>query len=138
MLDPLDWARAHIEVPFKEHGRDRRGWDCWGLVYCAYLDLFDLRLPSYVDVYAGTSLRHRETLATAIEVGRRAWRPVRHYEPGDVAVLYRGGEPMHVGIVCHVEARRSLLCHAEHGAGTVIDPVSRDDPQVEGVYRYAG
>jgi len=137
MLDPLTWSRAHLEVPFTPHGRDRRGWDCWGLVRCAYADLYDIDLPGYDEAYAGTTARDREVLANAIAIHREgSWSRTERPQPGDVAVMWRCGRPMHVGLVVDGDHRAWLVCHTERGVGTAIERVEPKDEQIEGVYRY--
>ena len=40
-----------IPVPFMEQGRDRAGWDCWGVIVCAYREVYGIELPDLGEHY---------------------------------------------------------------------------------------
>ena len=43
-MDIIEFANAIVGVPFKSRGRDRSGWDCWGLVVAFYRECFGIEL----------------------------------------------------------------------------------------------
>lgn len=119
MAGPLTWrdftARA-VGVPFAEKGYGYDGWNCWGLVCCAYRDVLGVELPTYADDF-GTTEDHRR-LAMLFRDGRAEnWEPVERAE-GAVVCIVRRRRPIHVGIAL---GRRDIL-HCDFGAQTVIEP----------------
>ena len=88
----------YIGIPFLEHGRDRRGLDCWGLLRLIYLEQLDIVLPSYSERYEsaedGKKLRD-----LVLNVIGPEWETAADPEPGDAALFRIAGEPMHVGVV---------------------------------------
>lgn len=96
------WVADYFGIPFKEHGRDRDGLDCWGLVRLVYMEQFGVDLPSLADGYEGTGTEYGGQLAAQItEESMRAWKPVSAplLRDSDVIVLEVLNQPMHVGIV---------------------------------------
>lgn len=128
------WVGHYIGLPFKDHGRDRKGMDCWGLVRLVMAEQFGISLPSYSTDYDNTT--REDQLAPLIAEERRHWIPVPHGEEklGDVVVLRMRGQPIHVGLV--IEKGRML--HAEVGIGVVLDSYisARWVLRVTGFYRY--
>lgn len=120
-----------IGVPFVPHGRRYDGWDCWGLVWRGYRDVLGIELSCYSDQYdqvKGWRRIHRLFLA-----GRSEWRQTDRPSTGDVAMIYRRGLPIHVGLMIQ-EGRRVL--HVEEGVETIHEPIGRF--RIEGFYKQPG
>jgi len=128
------WAGHYIGLPFSDHGRDRSGLDCWGLVRLVLGEQFGVALPSYANEY------QRSTQVDKISalIGREAskWKLVAAGSEacGDVVVLRIRGKPMHVGLVL---GDRQML-HIESGINSVIERYSGSNwaERVSGFYRY--
>lgn len=113
-------ARA-LAVPFLIGGRDWSGWDCWGLVFCAYRDVPELGGPvkSYAPEY-DASVTYLE-LAAMIAREKAEWHSIEGTPvAGDVGLYRVGRHETHVALVA--PGRRML--HCEHSVGTVNEPLS--------------
>jgi cell wall-associated NlpC family hydrolase len=119
-----EWQLSAIGVPFVPFGRDYYGWDCYGLVVCAYRDVLGVTLPDF----EYKSVKDYDNIA-AIFTSQIApvWRPARG-DVMDVACIWRRGRPIHAGLV--VGKRR--IMHVEHGIETCVEPVT--NMRVEGYY----
>lgn len=128
------WAGRYIGLPFREHGRDRAGLDCWGLVRLVMGEQYNLALPSFATSYDRTT--NAESIGRLIRRETRGWRAIElgHEDTGDVAVLRMRGEPMHVGVVL---GDRQML-HIEQGIDSAIEHYDclRWKDRVCGFYRY--
>ena len=116
-VDPPPWAADYIGLPFKEHGRDRGGVDCFGLVYLVLAEKFGLRLPAYLDGYASTE--DAEDIARIIRGEMAPWRLVPSGEelPGDVVLIRMLNHPMHVGFV----VANGWMLHIEEGIDACLE-----------------
>ena len=131
-----DWVNAYVGLPFKEHGRNREGVDCWGLVRLVLAERFGRRLPSYADGYASTG--------DAADIGRLIrgemgpWRPVpeRGEQAGDVVLMRLLNQPMHVGVV----VAPGWMLHIEDGIDACLESYdgARWRRRVLGLYRHDG
>lgn len=115
----------YVGIPFVDHGRDRRGVDCWGLVRLVYAEEFRIVLPSYTEVYA--SLEERDEIAAALDRGlkRRPWLGVTDPRPGDVLWYRLGRHACHVGL----HAGRGRMLHAHSDQSKIVsmaDPLFRN------------
>ena len=112
-----EFHRKAMFVPFLEKGRSYDGWDCWGLVYCAYRDVFGIDLPTYQADY-----RHTKDFQKTARIVEKAkldgWDEVADPRAGLVAaILGRTGDATHVGLVLP-----SLnILHCETGCHTVVE-----------------
>lgn len=61
----------YIGIPFKEHGRDINGWDCYGLIYYILKKEFNINIPSYVDNYG--SIEDYRQLSKLILKEKKKW-----------------------------------------------------------------
>lgn len=129
------WAGRYIGLPFKLHGRDRSGLDCWGLVRLVMAEQFGKALPSYSSKY------ERETQEVVLgdlitQEAELFWQPVPSGQEavGDVIVLRMRGRPMHVGIVI---GDRHML-HIERGIDSCIEKYNgiRWMHRIFGFYRH--
>src|SRR5262245_34632615 len=93
------WAGRYIGISFRDHGRDRSGVDCWGLVRLVLSEQCGMALPSYATEYDRTSETQRISELIAREAVR--WSAVcrGEEEACDVIVLRLQGHPLHVGLV---------------------------------------
>jgi len=97
-------ARSFIGVPFKHRGRDRRGLDCAGLVWCAYAEagvvMPDLRRYGREPHKDGMMRVAREALGPALWEGALGQvAPRSLLRKGDVVVIRFDVEPHHMGIL---------------------------------------
>src|SRR4029077_19729927 len=83
------WINDYVGVPYRHNGRDRAGWDCWGLVLAVYRDMLGLELPDW---------RWAEpfSLSARVAVFGNAWAKVR--ESG-MALELAAPEPLAIALV---------------------------------------
>lgn len=128
------WAGRYIGLNFKDHGRDRAGLDCWGLVRLALSEQFGLALPSFIHEYKHTSEKTR--IGPLITRELKSWQPVPagQERAGDMIVLRLHGQPMHVGLVL---GDKQML-HIESGINSAIERYNgpRWAERLFGFYRY--
>lgn len=143
MITIEQFAERAIRVPFIEHGRDYEGWDCWGLVRCAYRDVYGIDLPSYADSYPDTGKTEDSRARIEIlvmehtEAAHRVdWERARAPMPGMVAMFRMRGRPIHVGIMID----RDRFLHADEAIGTAIERLSSPawSRRIEAVYHHVG
>jgi len=131
-----DWVNTYIGLPFKEHGRDRRGVDCWGLVRLVLGEQFATRLPSYADGYGSTE--DAEDIGRLVRGKMGPWHPVPPgaERPGDVVLMRLMNQPMHVGVV----VAAGWMLHVEDGIDACLEPYdgAKWRRRVLGLYRHDG
>lgn len=128
------WAGHYIGLPFRDHGRDRSGVDCWGLVRLVMSEQFGIALPSFSAEYRHTA--EKSSIAPLIEREIPKFEGVGAGEErlGDIVVLRLRGAPMHVGLVLG----DGQMLHAEEGIDSGIDRYRgpRWQNRIFGFYRY--
>jgi cell wall-associated NlpC family hydrolase len=128
------WAGHYIGLPFLDHGRDRSGLDCWGLVRLVMAEQLGFALPSYIRDYQRTTQVDR--ISALIERESPKWKNIAPGQEicGDVIVLRVRGRPMHVGLVL---GDKQML-HIEFGINSVIERYAgtRWTDRVAGFYRH--
>lgn len=131
---PPDWIGRYIGVSFANRGRSPvEGFDCYGLVWWVLREHYGIEIPSlseeYESAYEGENIRRLIDLHQPVIAGEKVSIP----EPGDIAVITRGGLPIHIGVV--VDARYVL--HADPREGVVLDRITgfRLRNRIEGFYR---
>lgn len=128
------WAGRYIGLPFKGHGRDRSGLDCWGLVRLVLGEQYGFALPSLAAEYKSTGEARR--IASLVESQLPFWREIEagKEKTGDVIVLRLKGQPMHVGLVVGDGA----MLHIEQGINSAIERYAapRWQDRIFGFYRY--
>jgi cell wall-associated NlpC family hydrolase len=90
----------YIGIPFVDHGTDRNGCDCWGLVHLVYREELGIGMPDlgdrYSDAYARGEVDHLvDGVAEEswnVDVTDGSWRPL------DVMIFRRAGVEAHVGL----------------------------------------
>lgn len=138
-----EFARRAISVPFVDRGRDYTGWDCWGLVWLAYRDVYGVSLPSYAESYPDAARKPQSRIGIAALVGaysaeacREAWREVSAPQAGDIALFRIDGRPLHVALAMS----GADFLHADRGAGTAVERFSSPSwrRRLLSVYRHVG
>ena len=133
MQGELDaFVASAIGVPFVPFGRDLKGWDCWGCIYCGARDVLGIDLPSYDERYLAAEARVEIAALIAGELG--PWRKIDNPQEMDVALIRIGGALCHVGLI--VGPRRML--HVARGVDTCIEDHTgiRWRHRIAGIYRY--
>lgn len=128
-----------LDVPFEEKGRSYDGWDCYGLIYVAYRDVYGVILPTYTGEYQST--RRREELQALIKKGKmEGWVLNDPHQSGNVALVRMMGCDCHIGLML---SGWDML-HVVDGISAAIEPIDRPPwrdktyNKVEGIYRYVG
>jgi cell wall-associated NlpC family hydrolase len=110
----ISWSAAYIGLPWRDHGRDRAGCDCWGLVRLVYREQLGIDLPSHDDYATADDGR---VVARLVEGGRGdgGWIEITEPQPFDVAVFRMASWASHVGLVVAAPA----MLHMRGGAAKV-------------------
>ena len=121
----------YIGLPYSSRGRDVSGLDCWGLVCVFYKNEFDVKLPSYSELYTNAN---SPEVPQAINQHRDTWQSVTTGKPGDLCLFNIYGEPAHVGI--YVGDNKFL--HAREGRDSVIESLasSQWSKRFQGFFTY--
>lgn len=114
-MTPGQFVDRAIDVPFLVGGRDWSGWDCWGLVFIAYRELFGIDIPSLSDEY-DEKLSFAE-LNTLVNTQKPLWNSVEQPMFGDVRLFKVSRYQSHVALVL---PWRSMI-HTTQGVGTVVE-----------------
>jgi cell wall-associated NlpC family hydrolase len=131
-MDIEEFAIKAVSVPFKPHGRDWDGWDCWGLVYLAYKEVLGKELFRYDNDYQ--SVKDRELLQQLFTKGiEEFWKETNDIQSMDGIMYYAIGRVCHVGLAVDDK----MMLHTEHGTGTTYEKI-KNFRRIEGVYRYVG
>jgi len=121
-------------VRYKAFGRDYDGWDCWGVVYCAYRDVLGIALPAYDRDYSSPG--EWAEVEALIAHGRDgcSWRAVDSPEAMDVVLLNVGGVTCHIGLVIG----GGFMLHCLEKLTTVAERLNsaRWASRIAGFYRY--
>jgi cell wall-associated NlpC family hydrolase len=108
------WVEHYLGIPYREHGRDRDGIDCWGLFMLVHSEIFGRRLPDFADRYDDDLV----SKAGAIDAEAR-WLSIAITVPtlGDAVFLRLGAVVAHIGLV--IGGGRML--HARDGALSCVE-----------------
>lgn len=120
----MHWSDDYIRTPFVDGGRDRSGYDCWGLVMMVYRDQLGIELPTYGAVNGQELARIAKVIASAGEDPEQ-WLPVEGAPKAfDVCIMQWFGkrEVGHVGVMID----EKTLLHTEDHTGPMIVPVSHE------------
>ena len=92
--------RKYLGIPFADHGADRSGCDCFGLVQLVYREELGLVLPQLGDIYGSAYARQEVDAAVKAAVCGDWTVDVTGgpYLPWDVLVFRRGRDECHVGL----------------------------------------
>jgi cell wall-associated NlpC family hydrolase len=135
LISANDFVNNALKVEFIEKGRSFSGWDCYGLVYCFYRNVYGKFLPTYDEGYedTGNSRQSRKQINALMLDNKISWDKVDKPQEGDVVLFNLGGLPIHAGIM--LDVRRFL--HCERKRNTMIESVSSSmwKLRVEGFYR---
>ena len=127
--------REYLAIPFKDHGRDRSGCDCYGLVRLVLSERHNIHLLPLTEGYEGTQERALIAALVDVRIPLLKFAAVTGpIESGDVVVIRQGGQPCHVGIIV---APHTML-HTEAGSGPKLEDIRRPHiaPRIEGFYRH--
>lgn len=128
------WAGHYIGLPFSDHGRTRKGVDCWGLVRLILSEQFSIALPSLIHDYARTT--DIKGISQLVTRELLKWKQIGQDDArlGDIVILRLHGEPVHVGLVLG----HGRMLHVERGINAAIDRYdgSRWQALIHGFYRY--
>lgn len=136
-MDLDEFIDRALDVPFKEKGRSYDGWDCWGLIYVAYRDIYNIDLPEGTGEYHST--RRREELQNIIARKKtEIWELHDPHEPGDVALVQMMGRNCHIGLML----KAWNMLHVQYKVGPIIEPINCSPwrcaayDKIEGIYRH--
>lgn len=114
----IGWESKYTIAPFKDHGRDLSGLDCWGLVRLVYLQELNIVLPEFAEISPSDLRRvaHMIDGAKDSEEWSSVDRP--NLEPFDVVVMsqYGGIRNAHVGLITNA----GKLMHVEKGSNVLV------------------
>jgi probable lipoprotein NlpC len=113
-MDLSEFTNKAIGTPFKDLGRDLSGWDCWGLIVCAYKEIYDITLEDFTGL---TGLNSKES-RQLFEDYRNSWIELDggKERSGDIVIL-RGSSVIHTGLVLG----KGMMLHTENHLGTCVE-----------------
>ncbi|OCC01715.1 hypothetical protein BA190_27525 [Labrys sp. WJW] len=122
----------YVGLPFRDRGRDERGYDCWGLAQLIYREQLGIELPSYVEEY--TSTADRTALNALIKGERAPWSPVTQEKARTFDLVLLRERPWHIGIV----VGSGLMIHMPLYQTSTVEPyrTGRNFIRLEGLYRH--
>ncbi len=139
-MDKAEFLAKAMTVPFEEKGRSWDGWDCYGLLYRALVDVLNLAPPDYLDEYK--TVRDLALLGRVIGRQKQSWQPIKQSSVrwGDGVLLWPREGYCHIGLMID----RVRFLHIEEQSTAFLDrltsPMWREynssRSKIEGFYRF--
>ena len=109
----------YIGIPFKDHGRDRNGCDCWGLVKLVLKEQMGLASPDLGEYYSTAYDRQSVDglLHTNSNTGWNYDVTGETRKPLDILIFTRAGVETHVGL--HVS--QGVMLHIMEGIDSCFE-----------------
>lgn len=132
MIGPPRWASPYLRIPFKDHGRDDQGCDCWGLVRLVLLRERKIDLPLHTDVspkrHLDIARRIRQEDTDSIWIKA----PIVEAKPFDLALMdgivaERNGDGSHGLIHIGIFVTPRHVLHTERFSGPACVTVDHPD-----------
>lgn len=115
MMELHSFIERAIGVPFVVGGREWSGWDCWGLVYVAYRDVFGIEISRLDHEYDETA--SYEELQRVVTRERVEWNDVSRPDIGDISLFRVSKFETHVALV----VGWGQMIHTIKSVGTICD-----------------
>lgn len=130
-----DWLSKYVGIPYKTHGREMDGCDCWGLMTLIWQRELGMPLPEYrgADWFKG-----QDPGVTGADAAAYAslFKPIQPGEEtlGDGVLLRMRGHPLHVGFVI----ADGWMIHTHETADSCIESYRTPtwEKRILGFYRY--
>ena len=109
-------VQKYIEIPFKPHGRDFDGCDCYGLVYLIYKNEFNIKLPLLLNDYDNPSEHEKVLGIINKEKALLDTIELKVPEEGCIAMFNIRGFTSHMGVyigngqVIHILSGVNSIC----------------------------
>lgn len=142
--------KDYVGIPFKNHGRDKKGVDCYGIVVLIYkehlgIDLPDTNTyqvpsPNYLNCFDKATKGNTEEVTVRMRHFHKLWERVEEPQPYDVITLNvpgacsADGSPTHVGMYIG----EGKFIHSMISTAVAIQKLENWKPMVHGIYRYKG
>lgn len=113
-----------IGRPWRPGATGPDAYDCWGLVAHVSRALFGRELP---DAVAGIDLRRPREVIGAIRASamQRRFLPAESPRPGDLVLMARRSDPVHVGIWIEPTPGAPGVLHAVQGQGVLFQSLAQ-------------
>lgn len=130
-----EWVEEYIGIPYKRHGRDISGLDCWGIVMRVYEDRYGIKLPGYDFLYEEAA--EAEEVRALLTGEDFPWVRVNPEDvrEGDVVWFSDLKDVVHMGVMLD---RIHFLHCARHTTYSSIEKVTGPlwCNRIEGFYRH--
>ncbi len=134
----MHWACDYIGLPWQSGGRDKAGFDCWGLVKHIQQYHFN-RLLSDIPVDANNLTSVAKAFKQHPE--KQRWQLTDNPVEGDAVLLCQSRYPIHVGIWIAINATEQGVLHCVQNSGVVFQTINSlhvSGWHIEGVYKFQG
>ncbi len=111
------WAKAYVGLPYRAHGRDMAGVDCWGLVRLVMAREFGVDLPDMAAAYPDPDDRAALHAMIRAKLQDREEFAACDVQAGDVLFFKQEGHVSHCGVAIGPD----LMLHARDGRDVVVD-----------------
>ena len=127
------WTNDYVGCQFKSKGRDRKGWDCWGLIRVVYEEQLGIKLPILLGEYR--SAHEMDGIQELIGNEKVRWVGVSEKQEGDVITFRVMGRETHLGLV----APDGKMLHVMDGTDTCLQPLTSTNwsRRVTGFFRHS-
>lgn len=127
------WTAKYVGTPFREHGRDASGVDCWGLARLIYMAELQIELPSYAEAYASVAELAEIDAEIAGAAASPQWMPAPRAQTFDIAVFRIGTLCRHLGVV----VAPGMMIHAHDDCAKIEHyKAPKWEHRLTGIYRH--
>ena len=114
------WAFDYLNKPWQIGARGPDYFDCWGLVYCVYRDIYGILLPSYPGVDAKNLLRVTRAITDGATDSN--WVQIDQPVDGCVVALSKNKKVLHhVGLYLAIDS--GCVLHATDAGSVIAQPL---------------